>query len=450
MKEKREDVDELLHQLYEVTFSLRTLLEVFPILSLSFVQEVEVSNSFLNLMTAIYEKILVVADMKHYGETTMDFLIKQTKQNILTIVYLIIKESVIDSILGVGASSPMTYYNIDTFVDIIYNRYFSQTITRRLDFAKLKIKELITPDHHYISIFENAPLGERYLEQLESTFIRFLKNMIEDSSGIFFVEYSFYFDLKAFLNNRLAQHQSSKPTPYHTAMIRDIGDTLERLENYTEVLGDQIEINRQVQHGVQQLKQIFTTFGDGFLFEALNYFDFDIEKTVDILATNDLPDYLQHIDKHLRLSTMPKPKWNSKQEEHVLNTPLTNSSSPLPWESRPFELSFGKKKETIEIGQLDERVANNIISSYALEDDDYDEEADYEGYRMKVDDNVHSDEEEVINPNHGTGSKQKKQHRYASSSTSSTTGQRSTNRRSSGKRAQKRASKKKMTSFHSS
>jgi activating signal cointegrator complex subunit 2 len=358
--------------LYDVTFSLRSFLDLFPMAAFAFVQPLEQHGQMplVQILAKFYENDLKKLDS--------DFQIDQIRLNILAICDAILNECYLNNPLTPLLAKKSQNSQV-LLQDALYRKYLQPYLNSTIDTEQRddieqlkqqssKICELVTKQMDFL---ENVILDHDQLS-------KFLRTTFESDDGLFLA----HFDRVYNLTHTLRQLVKQQPQDTNKTLNEFI-DTLTQLQIKYK-FANQDQLNDEIDEKVLKLQEVFPTFGTGFLQLVLEYFDWDSERSVGALLENNIPESLEKVDSSTTLqqlehdrNSLVKKKSSTREPPQ---SPLSSGEvSPMVWENADFfaSMHIGKKNKNKEIlsEMLDDGLRQRIVETY-MYDDEYDDSYD--------------------------------------------------------------------------
>jgi hypothetical protein len=185
---------------------------------------------------------------------------------------------------------------------------------------------------------------------------------------------------------------------------------IETLHQVQNKFGFTQENSTQLDAAVQQLQEMFPSYGAGYLQLALEYFDNSTERTLSALLDNNIPESLEKVEKSLTMQQLEHSRHTivDSRKSGPPQSPLSSGDvSPMVWENADFfaSMHIGKKNKTKDVLNelLDDGLRQRIVETY-MYDDEYDDS--YDGV-ANFDVGEGNAEEDSVSENLGIFSSQK-------------------------------------------
>ncbi|EFC49025.1 predicted protein [Naegleria gruberi] len=384
-------IRKLIYYLYDSTFTIRSLLDVFPLASYAFMVDTRetktpVNYQFPNLLMECHDKIIpqllsIIGDDPDYR-----FVCRQVKLNIVSILHVLFREyymrNIEDLITGETHSNRSTTSHMET----LYTRYFESSFKKeQIPKSKLELLCKFTLDKQLTRQATGIVL--ELLDILQG----FFKFQAKDQTKFNYVIYQY--DKLYGLGKWLEQVILGNALLSSVSSVYNISTTIfTKLSENAQTEGStNSEDEPALTEMLKQLKSFFPDYGNGFLQACLDHFNNDITNTTNALMDNQLPLHLKKMDNKLSLKSYKAPtNTGSKPPSSLLNTGSTSGSSsssyepaspivsPTVWMDTDFFASvrIGKKKDNrTNFNETDETIKQRILLEYAY-DDEYDDSYD--------------------------------------------------------------------------
>lgn len=363
--------------LYDTTFTLRSLLDLFPLASFAFLQPLEQYNQrpFVQQLGNFYEVDLVTLE-NALTDDKSKFQIDQIRLNILAICDAIMTECYFDNPLIPLLKNKANNNNNQLLLlqDALYKKYLQTYFITPHDSEQLEDVEQRT---HIL--FEFVIKQMDFVDDIISDYnslASFITSALKPTEeGLFLAHYDRIYNLSHTLRQIRKQQLSNKG-------LEDILDLLEKLQVKYKFIDN--EENEQIDEKVLKLQEVFPDYGTGFIQLVLDYFDGNSDRAVSALLEDNVPESLQDFDRSMTLRQL-------QHEQHSLvkkapkpvslpsQSPLSEEVSPMVWENADFfgSVHIGKKNKNKEVLQdmLDDGLRQRIVETY-MYDDEYDDSYD--------------------------------------------------------------------------
>ncbi|KAL9642824.1 hypothetical protein ABK040_009899 [Willaertia magna] len=386
----------ILQFFYDLLFSIRNLLEIFPLSNYSFIyndknDQIPINYQFIYLLMEIYNSIL-----NHHlkiNDENEEFIIKQIRLNILTILHILFREYYMRNIEDLLCNNihSNNYQNKKQYYgELIFKRYLESVLQLQQQYDTKKVEDLVTIMSFDILI--NKKPSDLILE-----FLNWLKILIKSEQGNIVKEnitylledYDKQYDLYKWLEQVIKSHQN---------LSNEVQEATNEVINFLEEKRKKKEekVSEDISPNLKQLQSFFPDYGLGFLQSCLDYYKSDLQVTINSLMDSKLPSELMKLDKKLSLNQKKKANTISSlpslttttsstsgttllsTTSHPLTTPTSPIVSPSVWEDTDFftRIRIGKKKDyRTNFNEIDEELKQRIISEYYY-DDEYDDSYD--------------------------------------------------------------------------
>jgi activating signal cointegrator complex subunit 2 len=403
------EISDVVDYLYDITFTLRTFVELLPVAAYAFIQLYRKKEDILSQFVTLYEKVLhdikmevdalvqsistnedkEISEVISKQSETIFFQIDQIRLNILAIFYTVLNECYLSPILDLSEEE-------NDVVAFYYKHFRPLSITQS--------------EEHMNQVQELYNLTKKLLPGLRdllfAELVPLLSELLEHSSTSLslVVDYDRLYNLQQSLQDIGDQEEDKKIKDTCSSLISKLSSLKQKFGLLDEVETEKNTLDEDDAETLSTLKEIFPDHGDGFLLTCLDHYRGNTEKTIDAILNDKLPKYLKKLDKKLakrkqqtklNLNTLVKDE-PVRDIEHPSTPSATDLVSPTIWEETDF---FGPRKINVYMGKknatkmedldtLDAGLQQRILENY-LYDDEYDDS--YDNVLQIMEDDVQSD-----------------------------------------------------------
>jgi len=402
------------HYLYDISFTIRSLVDVVPFASFAFVRLLD-SKDILQLLTTLYERTSnsiegqvdsLMSDLsKHTNKEDIEFVnrqseiirfqLNQIKLNILSIHQTVFTECFIDPFLE-------TTEDNDSLTKF-YGKYFKS----------LSINDSTENMDQIQTIYEKSR-GGLSVDQLLNSFISLLSKLIVNANSIrntpiLIVDYDKLFQLQQALRDIEDYSENQEIKSSMKSLRAKLAAQAEKcgIDNSQQI---QEQLDDDEMEALITVKEIFPDYGNGFLLMCLDHYQFNTQKMTEAILNEKLPKYLMRMDRqlshraqHRRVNVLSLVKNEPVHPSEISNvqTPTnTDVVSPAVWEeailfgkSDKVQVYIGKKNRRESIDVIDEGLRQRIVENY-MYDDEYDDS--YDNILQLGDDDMASDDAPIL------------------------------------------------------
>ena len=403
-------VKKLIYYLYDSTFSIRSLLDVFPLASYAFMMDsretkTPQSYQFSNLLLECHDRVIHQL-MNIVGEDSDSlFMCRQIKLNIVSISHVLFREYYMRNIEDLVTGSTHTNHSKSQHADTLFDRYFESIFTKE-QIPRTKLEQLCkyTLDNQLTR--QSTAIVLEFLDTLQN----YCKSSFKDQPklNLLLFQYNKLYGLTMWLEQIVVNESSLINVQSIQTISKFILDKLNESTQPSETIQEGEEIPSEA---LKQLKSFFPDFGVGFLQACLDYFKNDLTSTTNALMDNQLPAHIKKLDTKLTLqqknaldfavtgssTTKHKPPTSLIETAQTysnvgIHTPTSPVVSPSVWMDTDFfsQVRIGKKKDNrTNFNDIDETLQKRILLEYAY-DDEYDDS--YDNIVAGIGEGEHEDE----------------------------------------------------------
>ncbi|KAG2392704.1 hypothetical protein C9374_011429 [Naegleria lovaniensis] len=396
-------IRKIIYYLYDGTFTIRSLLDVFPLASYAFMldnreKKTPMSYQFSFLILECHDKVIPQLQSMIGEDTDYSFLCKQIKLNLLSITHVLFREYYMRNIEDLVTGATHTNRSTSSHMDALHSRYIENLLTReQIPQAKLELLCKYTLDKQMTR--QTTAIVLELLDTLQS----YQKFIITDQPKLNYLmfQYDKLYGLSKWMEQVIANNSSLTSVSSVQNLVKNICSKLSEAENEAALQGSEEKPTSDAQ---QQLKSLFPDYGLGFLQLCLEHFKNDLAVTTNSLMDNQLPLQLRRLDTKLTLSALKSSTIQAQSSSEFNKPPSSLISaasassgrhseppspvvSPSVWMDTDFFSNASATSQVVRIGKkkdhgtrtnfndIDDSIKQRILLEYAY-DDEYDDSYD--------------------------------------------------------------------------
>nr|CAG4719148.1 unnamed protein product [Naegleria fowleri] len=407
-------IRKIIYYLYDGTFSIRSLLDVFPLASYAFMldnreKKTPISYQFSFLILECHDKVIPQLQSMIGEDADYSFLCKQIKLNLLSIAHVLFREYYMRNIEDLVTGATHSIRSTSSHMDTLHSRYIETLLTReQIPQSKLELLCKYTLDNQMTR--QKTAIVLELLDTLQS----YQKFVTPDQPKLNFLlfQYEKLYGLTKWIEQVIANDSSLISVSSVQNLVKNICSKLVEAVNEATLQGGEEQPTTDAQ---KQLKSLFPDYGLGFLQLCLEHFKNDLSVTTNSLMDNQLPLQLRRLDTKLTLSALKSSHVQSTAQQLGLissgssgttittrHEPPSPVVSPSVWMDTDFfsgaaasqMVRIGKKKDhgtssRTNFNDIDDSIKQRILLEYAY-DDEYDDS--YDSIAQVTGEGEHEDE----------------------------------------------------------